>query len=353
MKAKIYQTIDKQVIKDWQKLWEKSSFANYANAPQWFLSAVETFEFKNYAIIALYEKEKLIAIGALVKEKRYGLNFYTVAPGDFTCGIPFLIDLDNNKIVQEFKKQLLLLGHVFLSNIPTAFLEAFGKDSSVMQSSLQTVNYFLPIIKDSSGQALIVKRNKLMHRVKTIQEKFTLHSFNGVTMEGLDKAFELDDQSRKQSRGYNAFNSVEVKNFYKNLVKHFKENLCINILYLEDKPIAYEIGFLIGKNYFGSQMAYVAEYKQYSPGKVILVKLVDFLASKDIKKLDCGSGDSPIKQLLTDEKRDLYEIILSDNKFVRNYSKYVGILKQFAYDKLHQNIRVYSLYRRIRKILPL
>src|SRR5260221_10432785 len=191
MKTEIYKTLDKQVLKDWQALWEKSPNANYSNSPQWLLSAIDTFGYKDYAIIAVYEDEKLISAGALIKEKRYGLDFYTIAPGDFVCGVPFLIELSNAEVVLEFRKKLVTLGNILLSNIPEEFIEAFGENYSPMQSSLQTVNYFFRIVKDNTGKALIAKRGKLIHGIREIQEKVTLRSFSGETMDGLDIAFKL------------------------------------------------------------------------------------------------------------------------------------------------------------------
>jgi hypothetical protein len=353
MNSVIYKKIDENLIQEWQFLWEQSVNANYTNAPQWFLAAIDAFCFEDYAIIAVYEKEKLVAAGALVKEKKYGVDFYNVAPSDFACGTPFLIDLKNQEAVLEFKKQLLDLGNIFLSNIPKEFLEAFGENTLVIDKECShTINYYLTMQKDSNGQVLLKKRNKLTHEIRGMQEKFTLHSYDGTDSDGLDKAFALDNQSRKQGRGYNTFNSPLIRKFYKSLANHFENYFLVNILYFENTPIAYEIGFLIAGNYFGSQMAYITEYKQYSPGKVIFVKLGDLLVSKNVAMWDLGSGDSPVKKLVTEEKRELYESVLSNNIFVKNYSKQVGRLRNYVFDHLHNHIKIYSVYRKLKTNLP-
>lgn len=351
MKTVIYRNIDQKVVKEWQALWEKSSFANYTNSPQWFLSTKEAFHYKDFLIIALYQKEKLVAVGGLIKERKYGLDFYTVAPNDFVCGIPFLMNLEDQEIVNGFRKQLLELGNIFLSNITEEFIEAFDKDTCEMNYAPQSTNYYFMMKHDVNGIVAISKRNKLMHEVRGIEEKFTLQSFNGTTSKGLDIAFTLDNQSRKQNRGYNIFAASEIKEFYKSLSKYFRERLLINILYFENTPIAYEIGFVIGKNYFGSQMAYISEYKQYSPGKVILVKVADLLSAKGILQWDMGSGESPVKRLVTEEKRELYQYILSKNKFTREYVMNVSNFKNYAFEQLHKHVKTYSVYRKIKKVL--
>jgi len=223
------------------------------------------------------------------------------------------------------------------------------KDAN-LDSFVQTLNYYLPISLDSNGLVKLNKRNKLLHEIRGLDAKFTLAAFNGNS-KGLQIVFALDSQSRKQARGYSAFADDTIREFYKNLGKNFKEYMQIHILYFEEKPIAYEIGFFIGKTYFGSQMAYISDYKQYSPGKVILAKVIDLIASKGITMMNMGSGDSPVKKLVTEEKRVLYEVILSRNTFAKTYIKNLGKLKEQIYCQMHTNPKLYTFYRKVKKVV--
>ena len=159
MKAVIYKKINNNVISEWRSLWEKSPDANYTNSPEWFLSVIESFKYKKYVIIALYEKEKLISIGALVKEKQYGVEFYTIAPGDFVCGTPFLLDLENKTAIEMLTKKLLELGNIFLNNVPQTFLTALKQQTSYINATYQAANIYLPVKKNDQGNVLISKRS--------------------------------------------------------------------------------------------------------------------------------------------------------------------------------------------------
>lgn len=350
MKAVIYKNLEPALLKEWHYLWKNSPAANYTNSPQWFLSVIDTFKYKKYTIIGIYQSEKLIAIAALIKQKRYGIDFYTTPPTDYVYGLPFIVDLKNSEEVLFLKKQLLQLGNIFLTNMTEEFITAVDTKSKDVDSFVQAFNYYLPISFDSNGLVKLHKRNKLLHEIRGIDQKFTLLAFDGNS-KGLETVFALDSLSRKQDRGYSAFSDDTIRKFYKNLGKNFKEHMQIHILYFEEKPIAYEIGFLIGDTYFGSQIAYMSDYRQYSPGKVILVKVIDLLASKGIKMMNMGSGDSPVKKLVTEEKRTLYEVILSQNTISRTYIKNAGKLKKNIYSQLHSNTKVYSAYRKMRKLL--
>lgn len=345
MKAVVYTTIDTKFIDEWASLWHASPYATYANAPYWFLSVLEIFKYKKYTIIALYKERELIAVAALVNEKKYGINFYTVVPGDFICGLPFLVDYQDEAVVDLLIHKLLELGTIFLDNVSESAVSALRRRTSSIETVKQAVNFYLPLSYDEHGSVIVPHKNKLQRGIRGIEGKFTLRSFTGETEDGLRIAFTIDAQSRKHTRGYNTFSGEGMKLFYQALAKHFQKNLLINILYFENTPIAYEMGFLIGKTYFGNQIAFVGKYGQYSPGKIILVKLLEYLGTKHITKMDFGSGDSLIKRMLTNEYQQLYQIILSKNKFERMYIKTMSGCKTILYNNLHQRTKMYSLYR--------
>lgn len=344
MKKVVYTTIDKEVLEEWQKLWALSPYANYTNAPQWFLSVIEAFAYKKFVIIAIYKNEKLAAVGALTKQKKYGIDCYTVTPGDFIYGNPFLIDLEDKELVSEFTNALVEIGTVFLDNLTEDVVSAFGRNNKT-QAIEESLNYSLPIIKDDKDVAIIKNRKILLRRIRNNAECFSFKSYEGTSSK-LSEVFAIDTQSRKKGNGYSTFADEQTKRFFQLLAKHFSENLRINILYYTDTPIAYEIGFLINDTYYANQIAYLSEYMQYSPGKVIAVKLIDYLASKNVKNLNLGSGDSHIKRLLTDEYKQLYQCIISNNSLAKKYLKSSFKLRNNAFNLLSKNVVLYATYRK-------
>ena len=213
MKTALYKTIDQKFIKEWQLLWEKSSYANYTNSPQWFLSAIDAFNFKNYAIIAIYEEEKLIATGAFVKEKKHGLSVYTVAPADFVCGEPFLLDWENKLVIKTFVANLLALGIVNFTNLPEKIVLALQKETKQLNVTKQTINLFFSIKKDDKEKVLIPKRSRLTNRIRGLEEQFVMESFDGTNSKGLELVFSIDKESSKEKKGYSAFANKNIRSF--------------------------------------------------------------------------------------------------------------------------------------------
>ena len=122
----------------------------------------------------------------------------------------------------------------------------------------------------------------------------------------------------------------------------------INILYFKNMPISYEIGFIAGKTYFGNQIAFKSQYKQYVPGKVLLVKLLEHYAEKGIEKIDFGSGDNHIKRAFTKNHNQFYQVVLSANTFVRVYIPFLFQVKNELYYKLQEHLTIYLAYRSMR-----
>jgi Acetyltransferase (GNAT) domain len=351
MKTLTYTKINKKLLHDWQVLWEKSPYANYVNSPYWFASTLASFDYKDYIIIGIYEDTTLVAVAYFFKEKKYGFTFYTVPPEDYVCGTPFLTDVQNKKIMQILGEKLQELGNVFLDNIHADVIMGLKESIPDMVSVPFSVNYYLDFTPDSRGELIIAKKGKYMKKIKDFDDKLELKSFDGTMPEALEIVFSLDTQSRKQKRGYNIFGNIRIKNFYKSLAVNFKKNLAINILYLENKPIAYEMGFPIGTIYFGSQIAFLGEYSYFAPGKILLIKLFEKLFKENMKRADFGSGDNQVKKSFSSGEKPLYKVIISKNSLKRKYLESMFFSKDRLFNQIKKHTRTYTMYRTIKKSL--
>src|SRR5579885_1290551 len=348
MKTVFYTNLEQKLVSDWQKLWEKSSAANYINSPHWFMSVVATFGYRRYVIIALYKKEQLVAVAGMVEKKKFGIPVYTVAPEEYVCGMPFLLSMQDTTAVHVLVKAVVSLGNVFLDNVPEDFVHVLQSHITHLATTVQARNLYFPLQKNASGSVIIKKRSRLVSRIKGIEDKFSMEFFDGTTQKGLDVVFASDTKSSKQQKGYSAFADEKIRTFYRNLSAHFRKHFSVAILYFESEPIAYYIGFLVNNTYYWSQNAYVASYGLYSPGKVLLVKLIDLMGEKGIRTIDFGSGDYPMKRLLTDESRLLYQLVMARNTFIRVYLQIMTALQNNSYHFLYRNKPLYAFYRKVK-----
>jgi CelD/BcsL family acetyltransferase involved in cellulose biosynthesis len=351
MNTAVYTTLDTSVMKQWEELWHNAPYANYTNSPYWLRSVLETYDYPQFVIIAVFDKQQLVGIAGLVKEKKYGMTYSTVAPSDYVCGLPFLVNPDQIQIVRALGKELQTLGTVCLANVPEDFLTLLQRTMTGVTIASATVNYYVAIQKDDKGMVVVRHKKRLLRRSEMIEDALTLRSFSGLDANALQIAFAIDQESSKQTRGYNAFASKQTQTFYQSLAKQYQKQFHLYILYHNDKPVAYQIGFLVGKTFFCSQIAFTKEYSIYSIGRSLLIRLVEQLGASGVAMLDFGSGEDHVKKSLTKEQRTLYSLIISPSTPKRMYLKLLDQTKNYLYNYLHNHVRVYVAYRKIKNIL--
>lgn len=350
MQSKIFTSLTDEIYQQWESSWLKSPHANYTNSPYWFKSILEQFDYKKCVIIVILKNEIPIGFAGLVRVKKYGISVYTVAPNDYVCGVPFLFDITDRKVSAELYTCLERLGTVFLDNVPESFIKAMGKTSHTMDSHKFSANYYLPLKLNENGVVEFASRKRFLRRIKHAPEKFTLHTCTCKNKDCIVKAFTIDAVSTKHMYGYNCFSSNFMKNFYKRLARQFKDNFRLDILYFENTPIAYEIGFVSAGTYYENQCAYIGEYQQYAPGNVITTYLLDAIAKDGVTKADFGSGDTHKKRLITQEYENLYKVTISKNSVIRLHFHNLDKTKSSLYQKVEKNKKVYSFYRKVKNI---
>ena len=351
MKIKIYTKIDPNFIKEWQSFWNKSLYANYANSPQWFLSVIESFSYKDYAIVAIYEEEQLKAVAPLIKKKKYGIDVYTTPPEDFVCGLPFLVDIHEESLMNMLLSQISELGVVYISNSPEQLSQVIKNNTNKSTLFKSTLNFFMLLEKDASGQVVIKNRNKIMRKAQDIERDIHIITYDcSSSIDALKIAFTIDNLSTKKSKGYNVFADEKIRTFFKSLAKKYQEKLLIHVLYDKTKPIGYSIGFAINNVFYGNQLATVAGYEKYSLGRILFIKLIESFNVRNVEKIDFGSGEDYIKKSFTKDYQALYTIIISKYRHIHMYFNMILRFNYLTYNFLQQHPDIYAIYRRLKNI---
>jgi len=82
-----------------------------------------------------------------------------------------------------------------------------------------------------------------------------------------------------------------------------------------DKTVAYHFGFVdSAKKFWSSMPTYDINYKQISPGKVLLFDLISQTLSGDIEKFDFGRGSEPYKNWFCNYEEILFNITTFQTK---------------------------------------
>ena len=82
------------------------------------------------------------------------------------------------------------------------------------------------------------------------------------------------------------------------------------VLYVGTRPIAFYISTLYQGCCRMDTTGYIAEYKDFEPGVVLFLHLVDDLCKHGVKVLDFGTGDSAFKSRFGDEKLEIATVCI-------------------------------------------
>lgn len=91
-----------------------------------------------------------------------------------------------------------------------------------------------------------------------------------------------------------------------------------------DKTVAYHFGFMdSAKKFWSSMPTYDINFKQISPGKVLLFDLISEVFSTDVEKFDFGRGSEPYKNWFCNYEEVLFNIMTFQTKInimkIRNF----------------------------------
>lgn len=144
-------------------------------------------------------------------------------------------------------------------------------------------------------------------------------------VETLVESMELIERtSRKSSTQKAFFAPIGARDFILKFCKLCQQNdwLDFSRITLNDKPIAYLLGFLYGNKYCAYNMAFSEDFHEASPGKLLLNEKIKWCFEHiDIaEEFDFLRGDTYIKALWTSDNRVHLRIVLFKNSL---YSKVI------------------------------
>jgi len=110
------------------------------------------------------------------------------------------------------------------------------------------------------------------------------HDFNSA----YEAVLKIESLSWKNSHGTAISSIKRQENFYKQLLENIdnKQNSHLFYLYMDNEPIAYNMGIIKDDTYYYLKTSFIEEYRRLSPSTVLRAKLIETLIEKKIKYFD-------------------------------------------------------------------
>lgn len=137
----------------------------------------------------------------------------------------------------------------------------------------------------------------------------------------------IEATGRKADTEKAFFLSKVNKNFLTRFCKICLENqsLDYSIITINDKPIAYLLGFLYNNKYYAYNNAFSEDFRRASPGKLLLNEKVRWCFDniESVKEFDFLRGEAYIKSLWTSKSRQHVRIVFFNNSLYSRFIRYM------------------------------
>jgi CelD/BcsL family acetyltransferase involved in cellulose biosynthesis len=316
----------KQYYPQWEGLLASASHESSLSIP-WTEALLDSYIEGSLILIVLTDSAGIAGLVPLyVKEtKRQGMSLLTLSPvaEHFNTHSDLLLRDSSAELTEAFLKAVLsvrvkwdvfrinrfVIGHPLLQSLEYALK---NKRNYAYRIQSEEPSFFVKVgnSKDEYPKAV---SGKFRHNVRSYLNKLRAAgevSFLSIhDLADFDKAFDtmlrIEEASWKHKHGTGISSTEKSRRFYKELCSGELKygRLRVAMLYLNQTPIAYEMGLVNGKKYYSVHGSYDENYKKNSPGVVLLAQCIDGLMQEGIEELDFFGEPFEWQQNWTDKYR--------------------------------------------------
>ena len=313
---------DEDLERDWHYLENNNDLIIFQTF-KWNKNWVEFNNIKNTLIFVVYDNRNPIAIFPFYKQKRFFLEILKWVGNDISDYLGPILDnsslRDKNsfdliwkKILSKTKLECDLIYLDKLTNNKSLF---FNPITSFSDCEIYNINYGINLFEWNS---VLKNKNKSIQQYRSKRKKLSLlgnFEFidNVENLENKKKLISKMIQWKKKTKNKKDFIDTFEDKFYFDFLKN--ENLSISALKLNDKYIAGILGFKFKNDYYFLLPSYEfdSETFKFSPGRVLLIDLINFLYEKKFNYFNFCDGNQAYKKEWSNEKINLRAFLKSNN----------------------------------------
>lgn len=352
--------------KRWNDLVKSMKFPTVFLTWEWITTWLKHFG-KDYEsfILFIYEGTNIVAIVPLAQRTMKLKNGFLKVKILSFCGsmelYPNYIDIicKDEKVDVYIEKIFEFFTHDYTAwdVLNLAFLTKEGHLSSWIQSSYKkhkirllgkTVAPFISISNNDLNTFLKGFNRKKRHELN--REKRILFDSKNVTFhriktkdeqeQGLETLFQLHKARSKEKRITSTFAGSSILNFHRAIARIFLELGWLHLYVLKngDKVISAAYCFEFGKRFYYYQSGLDPQWQQYSPGKILILKMLEVVFNNDILEFDFLGGEEGYKFFWTKDIRFMMAFnIYNDNMagIIEYWSSNLIYVLKFLLKKIH------------------
>lgn len=309
LKINEYSSVDEQLIKQWNLLWEQSPKKTFFNSYNWYSICMQIFKYETTIIITIEDDNKLIALLPLVKKKKY-----LVSPGEkYLDSTTLLINDKYEKVLSAIINYAKIKKyHIILNEIEE---ELVNKTNNTLKEYASNNPYSTLNV----GLKNIIKPKELRY-LKRIKEKnkqdLCFEFYKGEKCyKQIDRIFKIEKSSSKPLKKKDLFNNDKAINLFKEISK--TDNSLLVILKYNNIDIAHLFSINCDETIMAYHMAFNKNYYYLQPGKLIFLELMYYMIENNFKILDFSRGDSVLKRHFSNGNIVKYNLYINCNILIK------------------------------------
>ena len=327
--VRIYSGLTKELLSEWQHLWEISPFKRFFNTPLWFQAATKTFTYEKQAIIGCYEKGKLIGLLPLVLTEKYGVPTYSSPGNQYYDNSSLLLKENDIEIFKALLEKLSELGNFYLAEVEATMANMCGiqmPEVGIVKSSRCPY-----LILKPDPYRFLSKKNKriIAKKFKDAEGNFSCKIYTENAQEQLKTLLNIDAESSKKADFKETFSDPLLEKLLENINELDNKVIVVALLFYKDEPICYNYGFIFDKTYIGSGTAYKESYRPFAPGRVLAYSLLPELVKMGLNILDFSRGYTRYKRDFAPYAYHQYTLFYAKNPVVMRRWKMLEFTKNF------------------------
>jgi hypothetical protein len=206
-------------------------------------------------------------------------------------------------VLKQGKADVLYFNHIPLKSPLYAVAGKAGKYLCKGRFPIVEPHWYSQIISEADKPAVTIsghRRQRINHNIKSIEKELSVkvHMRLFQSEQDVDSlaeiAYQIESMTYKRGMAAGVYQSHLTKPL---LVHYAKRNsLRAYVLQAGSKPCAFAIGAIYGKTFFFEYFSHDPSMARFSPGSVLLAKVIDDLAANSlVYDLDYGFGDATYK----------------------------------------------------------
>ncbi len=323
MKIILKKEIDEFLKKDWKFLEKKNNSLIFQKL-SWHLSWLsENERYKDLSIIIVYNNDEPIIIFPFCVVKKLNFKILRWIGYDISDYLGPIVN--NEKIIEKKDFQIIW----------AEILELIKNECDLLFLDKQINENFFP--NNPIVNNLHCKKTKQTYRTDLFRwdetkknKSKSLQKFRWAKkklsdigeLNFIEKVDEINERRKliklaiewkKEKNKKSIFLKSFSENFYANIIDD--NNLIVSGLKLKNEFIAISLGFINNQNYFYLVPAYKinSDLAKYSPGKILMIELLDYFKKKNFKYFDFCEGQESYKESWANNTIDVTSYIKPTN----------------------------------------